>query len=143
MSVITTLYTTLESDERIGALLGQSTIDPTKKAIYDEWADNYTNFPYMVLSFSFTSGDHWGKNITTLNIDIFTEGDTVKAEDIKEACIFAIDRKTVQDPHDGAYIRCYYDTDAIISEPTPNITHWNMVFTLHHWRNEFIRHLES
>lgn len=139
MSVITTIYNALETNERLQALLAQSSIDPTKKAIFDEWADWQTDFPYMVLSFSFGLGDHWGKNESILNIDIFTENDTITAEEIKQTCLFAIDQKTFQDPIDGAYIRCYYNRDGFIVEPDPNISHWNLELSLHHWRNSLIK----
>ena len=143
MSVITTIYNTLQQDEALGLLLANSSIDNTKKAIYDEWADWETNFPYMVLSFSFSEGNHWAKNETILNIDIFTMSNTVLAEEIKELCILAIDRKIFTDQSDGAHIRVYYNRDGFIVEPDDNITHWNLEFSLHHWRNNFIKHLEN
>ena len=143
MSVINTIYNILQQDEALGLLLANSSIDETKKAIYDEWADWETNFPYMVLSFSFVEGSHWGKNNTILNIDIFTMSNTVLAEEIKNLCILAIDRKIFQDQDDGAHIRVYYNRDGFIVEPDDNITHWNLEFSLHHWRNRLIKHLEN
>lgn len=141
MSIIKAVYDHLEQDPTLRGLLAMSSIDPTKKAIFDEWADWQTNFPYMVLSFSFSEGNHWAKNETILNIDIFTESDTVTAEEIKQACIFALDRQTIIDQTDGAQVRFYYNRDGFIVEPTPNISHWNLEFSLHHWRKSFIDHL--
>lgn len=139
MSVITTIYNVLETDGRLRALLADSVINPTKKAIYEEWADETAAFPYMNLSFSFTvSDDHFAKNETSFTIDIFTESDSLRAEDIKNACIMALDHRTFDDPEDGAHIRVYYNRDAIITEQTPKITHWLVEFSLHHWRNTFI-----
>ena len=142
MSVISAVYNHLEQDPKLRTLLADSSIDPSKKEVYDEWADNYTTFPYMVLSFSFGVGESWGKNETILNIDIFTESHTVLAEEIKDACIFAIENQTIIDPIDGAYIRIYYNRDGFIVEPEENISHWNVEFALHHWRNSLIKHLE-
>jgi hypothetical protein len=142
MSVITTVYKVLEADPRLRALLADSTIDPTKKAIYEEWADHEATMPYMNLTYSFAMGDHFAKDESLLNIDIFTESNTVQAEDIKEACIFALDRQTLVDETDGAFIRCYYNRDGIITEPTDGISHWNVEITLIHWRNNFIAHIE-
>jgi hypothetical protein len=143
MSVITAIYDHLSTDDRLNTLLGQSSIDPTRKAIYEEWADHETGFPYMNLTYSFGMGEHWAKDETLLNIDIFTESDSMKAEDIKEACIFSLDRQTIMDESDGAFIRCYYNRDGIITEPADGITHWNIEFTLMHWRQGFIRHLDE
>ena len=143
MSIITAVYEHLEQDATLRTLLAMSSIDNTKKAIFDEWADWQTEFPYMVLSFSFTEGNHWAKNETILNIDVFTESDTVTAEEIKQACIFALDRQTITDTTDGAQVRAYYNRDGFIVEPTPNVSHWNIEFGLYHWRNGFISHLEQ
>ena len=141
MSVNSSIYAHLEADERLRELLAQSSINPSKKAIYEELAESETTFPYMVLSFSFGLGDHYAKNESILNIDIFSYSNSVQAEDIKEACIFALDRQTIVDTTDGAYIRCYYNRDGIIVEPTENVTHWNLEIALHHWRNGLINKL--
>lgn len=144
MSVITTIYNALETDTRLRTLLAMSSIDPTKIAIYDEWADHETNFPYLCMTFSMQLSDAhaFGKQETLLNLDIFTYSNSIMAEDIKEACIFALDRQTKVDETDGAYIRAYYNRDGQITEPTDEITHWNVEFSLHHWRNNFIANLE-
>lgn len=142
MSVITTIHDALQEDDLLKGLLNNSSIDPSKKAIYDEWADNRTEFPYLVMSFSFGVGEHWGKNETTLNLDIFTYSNTVEAEQIKDACVFALERQTFVDQTDGAYIRCYYNRDGYIVEPDEQVSHWNVEFALHHWRNSLIQHLE-
>lgn len=142
MSVITTIYDALETYPRIRELLNNSSIDPSKKAIYDEWADNRTSFPYVVMSFSFGVGEHWGKNETILNLDIFTDTNNILAEEIKDACVFALDQQTFIDSTDGAYVRCYYNRDGYIVEPDEQISHWNVEFALHHWRNSLIQHLE-
>lgn len=142
MSVITTIYDVLEADLELRKRLNNSSIDPTKKAIYDEWADNRTEFPYLVMSFSFGVGDHWGKNETILNLDIFTESNSVLAEEIRDACVFALERQTFIDQTDGAFIRCYYNRDGFIVEPDEQVSHWNVEFALHHWRNSLIQHLE-
>lgn len=142
MSVITTIYDVLETNLKLRGLLAQSSIDPSKKAIYDEWADNRTTFPYIVMSFSFAVGESWGKNETIMNLDIFTESNSVLAEEIRDACVFALEMKAFTDPTDGAYIRCYYNRDGFIVEPDENVTHWNLEFALHHWRNSLIKHLE-
>jgi hypothetical protein len=142
VSIITAIYNHLVNDTRLDSLLTRSSLDPTKPAIYDEWATNETNLPYLCLSFSLGNSEiHFAKQETLLNIDIFTETNSILAEDIKEACIFALDRQTIIDDSDGAFIRCYYNRDGQITEPADGITHWNIEISLHHWRNSFIQHL--
>lgn len=144
MSIITTIYNHLVADDRLNSLMARSSLDPNKPAIYDEWATNETTFPYLCLSFSLGNSDvHFAKQETLLNIDIFTETNSILAEDITEACIFSLDRQTIIDEHDGALIRCYYNRDGQITEPTDGITHWNIELSLYHWRNSFIMHLEN
>ena len=141
MSIINTIYDVLASDERINTLLARSDINPAQPAIYEEWAINTTAFPYMVLSFSTITGDHWAKNETVINCDIFSYSNSIAAEDIKEAVIFALDRRTFTDESDGRFIRCYYNRDGFIVEPMENITHVNLEIAAQHWRNDFIKHL--
>jgi hypothetical protein len=144
MSIINAIYNKLVNDSRINELLARSSLNPLKPAVYEEWAENETNFPYLCLSFSFGNSEtHFAKQETLLNIDIFTESNSILAEDIKEACIFALDRQTIIDDSDGAFIRCYYNRDGMITEPTDGISHWNIEISLYHWRNNFISHLEK
>lgn len=141
MGIISTIYNVLVGDDRINNLLARSDINPAQPAIYEEWAIDTTAFPYMVLSFSTLTSDHWAKNETIINCDIFTYSNSIAAEDIKEAVIFALDRRTFIAPADGRYIRCYYNRDGFIVEPMENITHVNLEIATHHWRNDFIKHL--
>lgn len=144
MSVLTTLYTTLESDPTLRTILADSTINPTKKAIYDHWADNETLMPYIVISFDFGESFHWAKRETLLTVDIFTEGDTVQAETIRNLVILRLDREILTDPDDGAFIRCYLNGDRLLDEPDGDeVSHWNVEFSLHHWRNGFIDHVNE
>jgi hypothetical protein len=139
MSVITTLYNALEADPDLREILADSTINPEKKAIYDHWADNETLMPYIVISFNFGDSYHWAKRETALTVDIFTYGDTVQAEQIKDMVITRLDREILIDETDGAYIRCYLNADRPLDEAeADDITHWNIDFSLHHWRNSFI-----
>lgn len=141
MSIINTIYNVLAEDTRINELLARSDLNPAKPAIYEEWATETTSFPYMVLSFSTITGDHWAKNETIINCDIFTYSNSLEAEDIKEALIFALDRQTFTDEKDGRFIRCYYNRDGFIVEPMENISHVNLEIAAQHWRNDFIAHL--
>jgi hypothetical protein len=141
MSVAGAIYTALQSDSRLKTLLAPHDLDPTKIAVYEEWAERETHFPYVVYSLSYNEGIHFAKQDSVLNLDIFTWSNTVQAEDIKEACIFALDRHTIIDPDDGAQLRIYYSRDGFIVEPADYITHWNLEFNVFHWRNDFINHL--
>jgi hypothetical protein len=143
MSVFNTIYDALQNAPNVTGLLAESEYNPTKPAIYEEWASEYTQFPYMVYTISHSEGDHWAKQDSVLNLDIFTEGDTVTAEKIKNECIKVIDRQIFKDQETGANVRIYYSRDGIITEPTPKITHWNLEFSLRHWRKDFISHLNS
>jgi hypothetical protein len=141
VSVAGAIYTKLATDDRLITLLAKSDIKPDSPAIFEEWAERETSFPYVVYSISYNEGFHFAKQDTVLNLDIFTWSNTVKAEDIKEACIFALDRQIITDPDDGAQLRIYYSRDGFIVEPTDQISHWNLEFTVFHWRNDFINHL--
>ena len=141
MSVSKAIHDILQADSRLQTLLNENELDPTKKAIYEEWAYRETNFPYMVYSLSFAEGNHFAKQDSVLNLDIFTWSNTVQAEDIKEACIFALDRQTITDPTDGAQLRIYYSRDGFIVEPVDYVTHWNLEFSVFHWRDGFIQHI--
>jgi hypothetical protein len=144
MSIITTLYNALETDTELKSILANSTINPEKKAIYDHWADNETLKPYIVIQFDFGESYHWAKRETLLTVDIFTDGDTVQAEHIRNLVILRIDREILIDPEDGAFIRCYLNGDRPIDEAEADeITHWNIDFSLHHWRNSFVQTLEE
>jgi hypothetical protein len=141
MSIITTLYNALEADEDLQSILANSTINPERKAIYDHWADNETLKPYIVIRFDFGESYHWAKRETILTVDIFTDGDTVQAEQIRNLVILKLDREIFIDPDDGAFIRCYLNGDRMLDETEGDeITHWNIEFNLHHWRNSFISH---
>jgi hypothetical protein len=141
MSIAQAISDVLQADSRLKTLLAPHSLDPTKLAIYEEWAERETQFPYMAYSLSYTEGMHYAKQDTVLNLDIFTWTNSIQAEDIKEACIFALDRHTITDPTDGALIRIYYSRDGFIVEPADYITHWNLEFNVYHWRNDFITHL--
>lgn len=141
MSVAQTIYDVLANDSRLQSILAPNSLAPTKLAIYEEWADRETQFPYLVYSLSYNEGDHFAKQDTVLNLDIFTWTNTIQAEDIKEACIFALDRQIIKDPTDGALIRLYYSRDGFIVEPADYITHWNLEFNVYHWRDDFIKNL--
>jgi hypothetical protein len=139
MSVITTLYNALESNTDLQTVLANSTINPEKKAIYDHWADNQTPLPYIVIRFDFGTSSHWAKRETSLIIDIFTDGDTVQAEDIRNMVVNILDRNVLEDETDGTKIRCYLNGDRLLDETEGDeISHWNIEFNLHHWRNSFI-----
>lgn len=141
MSVAQVIHDALVNDSRVTSLIAPHSLDPTKWAVYEEWAERETQFPYIVYSLSYHEGMHFAKQDSILNLDIFTWSNTVQAEDIKEACIFALDRQIIKDPTDGANIRLYYSRDGFIVEPADYITHWNLEFNVFHWRDDFINHL--
>lgn len=144
MSITQAIYDRLQADSTLQELMAPSTINTTKRAIYEEWADPETPMPYLCLSFSLGNSEvHFAKSETLLNIDIFTQIDSITAERIARACIFSLDMQVLTDPDDGAFIRCYYNRDGQITEPTDGIIHWNIEMSLHHWRDSFIEHLNS
>jgi len=141
---MTTLYNVLENDINLNNILANSTINPEKKAIYDHWADSETLLPYIVIRFDFGASSHWAKRETALIIDVFTDGDTIQAEEIRNIIIFKLDRNVFEDQTDGSKIRCYLNGDRLLDETEgEQIAHWNIDFSLHHWRDSFISHINE
>lgn len=141
MTVAQVVYDALTNDPIIQSLLANSSTDPTKKAIYEEWANREANYPYLCYTLSNAESDHFAKAETLLNLDIFTWSDTITADKIAKQCEFIFARQELTDPEDGAVIRCYYNRDGFVTEPTDQVIHHNSEFSLYYWKKDFMAHL--
>jgi hypothetical protein len=140
-SIQTEIYKHLIESQPLIDLLGKSTVNPLLPAIYDEWAPENTPMPYINLTYSYNEGFHFAKVEATLNVDIFTIKDTVLAEEIRNQCLIALDRKKIIAENDSM-IRIHYRSDGQLFEPEQDVSHWNIEFGVIYWRREFIRNLE-
>lgn len=142
MSILTTVYRVLREDATLNGLLARHKLTKTAPAIYEQWAAEGTEKPYINLTFRFDISDHWAKRDCTVNIDIFTAGDTMQAELIRNNVIKILDRQTLLDPDDGD-VRCYLNNDTLLDEDTPEIAHWNIEMSALFWRSNFVGYLND
>lgn len=140
--VIEILNKVLINDDDLKELLAEAAWGGGDPAIYDTWAEQDVEFPYVIITYNFPVGNHWAKKSGIFNVDIFTKGNSsVEAEKIKERIAELWDRKQFSSDESGPGIRPYLDVDGIIPEDTPEIVHWNMQFNIVFWRKAFIGHL--
>lgn len=137
MSVITTIYNALAENPVLNNSLARHKLTKTKPAIYEQWAAEGTEKPYICLNFFFGDSFHWGRSEAAINIDIFTDGDTIRAEAIRNQVIRILDKRTLPDAEESE-IRCFLTNDSIIPEDNPQICHWNIEIQAIFWRNSFI-----
>jgi hypothetical protein len=146
MSVRTAIYTKLATDPELNSMLGRSTVEgmENEPAIYETWTAAGATFPYINLSFQFGEGAaHWVKRQGTLNIDIFTgNADSVENEAIAERIAELLDHTATESEKDG-HVRTFYLDETELTEDTPAVIHWNLVYRVDHWRASFIDHLNS
>ena len=142
-SIQTSIYGRLAEYLPLTVLLGNSTIDDLKPAIYEEWAPPETPMPYINLRYRFSEDNvHWAKRAANLYVDIFTEKDSVLTEKIRNEVLNCLDRiKLYAD--NNVQIRIYSMRDGSAYEPDQNIVHWSMEFICFYWRKEFISHLNA
>jgi hypothetical protein len=141
-SIQTAIYDHLMNYQPLTDLLGKSTINPLLPAIYDDWAPENTPMPYVNLTYSYNVSFHFAKIEATLNVDIFTEKDTVLAEEIRNNCLLILDRANLILENDSL-VRIHYRADGQIFEPIQNITHWNLEFLVVYWRKEYIKDMPN
>lgn len=142
MSVLNTVYNALEADEYLNTMLAANKLRGSAPAIYETWAAENTELPYVCLSYVFTTSDHWAKRSIAVSIDVFTASDSLQAENIKDRIIEILDRSVLQDNEDRE-VRCYLDNDNILEEDDPQICHWHLEFEAIVWRNGFIEYLTT
>lgn len=133
MSVITTFFNILSSDKSIRGLLAAHNIAPNYPAIYDRWAIEDIPMPYMVLSYSFQTGDVPTKNDGSLLIDIFTAGNSsIVAESIRDRLIEILEYNTFFSEGEGT-VRTHYLRDGNVPEPEDDVVHWMIEFRVIFW----------
>lgn len=115
----------------------------TGPAIYETWAAEGTEMPYINLTYFFQAGEGVIKREGTLDVDIFYSGyDSTAIERIQRRVIELLDLRELDDPDDGP-IRIYLGEENDIPEDTEGVMHWNITFSLVSWRRSFISHLEN
>ena len=139
MSIRTSIYKHLASDPLLLDMLADKPAEiGTGPGIYETWAAPGARFPYVNLTYSWTAGDHQVKRNGILNVDIFSEGyDTTHIEAIETRIIDLLDFHYFNDSDVGP-VRIYLDNQTDIPEDEENILHWNITFTVIHWRKSFI-----
>lgn len=144
MSYRTAIYQQLASDSVLTAMLAEKPreigIGP---AIYETWAPQNAEMPYINLSFSFSPGQDLAKRTGMLLVDIFTDGyDTRTTEAIQRRIIELLDIQIINDAEDGP-IRLYLANENEIPEPEESISHWNVSFTVIYFRKSFLAQFEN
>jgi len=125
----------------INGLSGLAVTSWGTMAVYQSWAERESVFPYIVLTWTFREGIHWGRRDGTLIIDIFTKGNSIiEAEGIRNDIVELLDRQ-IFDTDEGGRVRCYFDNDGIIPDENPEVCHLSMDFTVRFWRKWFIEKL--
>lgn len=146
MTVRDAIYRKLAEDPQLNILLARSTIPGAEgsPAIYEHWAGENTDFPYINITWTFGNSErHWIKRQGLVTFDIFTgNGDSTETETIQRRIIELLDHRQTTDPTDG-YIETYLDSESDIPEETTDVVHWNLDFRVDHWRQGFIENLEK
>lgn len=136
--VITAINLALINDSELGNLVGKNSFGDV--AIYDNWAEEEREFPYVVLSWAFDESYHWGRRKGLLEVDIFTRGSSsVEAENIRDRIVEILDRQKFESEQSGK-ISCYLADENIIPD-IPDVTHWKVRFDIYFWRKGFINKL--
>jgi hypothetical protein len=144
MSLLNTVYERLAGNVKLGGLLAKHNLSMNKPAIYEQWAAPDTAKPYICMTYFFGDSYHWARSETAINIDVFTAGDTVTAEAIRNQVIKLLDQATLKG-QDGeeSDVRCFLSNDSIIIEDNPKICHWNIEIMALFWRNELIDYING
>lgn len=133
MSVITTFFDYLSSDQTLKSLLASHTLASDYPAIYDRWAIEDIPMPYMILNWGFASGDEPTKNDSSIVIDIFTAGNsTIMAENIRDRLQELLAYNTFFSEGEGT-VRTHYLRDGNVPEPEDDVVHWMIEFRVIYW----------
>jgi len=141
MSIEQAIYDVLSNDTELSGLLARSSFNTLKPAIYEAWASDETEMPYINLTYTTVEADHWGKRDTTLLVDIFTNSDSTVTEAIKNRVITILDRQklTLEGDH---IARIHSDNETQILEDTSLVLHWEIEFSILYWRKNWIEATE-
>lgn len=141
-TVAAMVYEALLLDPALDSLLARSVLPPgTAPAIYDRWAAPGTPLPYIVLSWSYSPGDHWAKRVAALTVDVFAQGPSAgRAGAIRDRIVVLLDRRLLTATEAGP-VRCYVDNDGIAPEDDPQVVHWVVQFSVVFWRCQFVAQL--
>jgi hypothetical protein len=134
MNVQKILFQTLGDCADVTAELAASEINPAAPAIYDNWAQEWSEYPFIVCGFS-TEYSQPYKSITRLELDLYTERDQQRANMIMQRVIGCLNNKKLFD-ETGAYYRFYYEGDGEVLTVDETITNWNAAFTLVCWETK-------
>lgn len=143
MSLPTLIYNALAGNGNLDALLARHKLAKEKPAIYEQWAAADTDKPYICLLYSFGDSYHWARTEASVTIDIFTQGDTLKAEAIRNQVIRTLDKQKISGDGEESDVRLFLQSDSIIVEDDPQICHWNIEIGAVFWRNDFVDYLNS
>jgi hypothetical protein len=138
MSVITSIYDLLSSDQDLKSLLASHSLAPDYPAIYDRWATEDIPMPYIVLSYGFQAGDSTSKIDGSFIMDIFTAGNsTIVAETIRDRLRELLDYNIFFSEGEGI-VRTHYLRDGNVPEPEDDVVHWMMEFRVIYWDSSLI-----
>lgn len=133
MSVITTMFNILSSDQDLRSLLGRHSLAPDYAAIYDRWVIEDAPMPYIVLSWGFQVGDTPTKMDSSIVMDIFTNGSsTIMAETIRDRLRALLDENVFFSEGEGT-VRTHYLRDGNVQEPEDDVVHWMIEFRVIYW----------
>jgi hypothetical protein len=142
MSVQQVIYDRLVNWQGLTDLLTNSIINSARPAVYDFWAPEDTEMPYvnMTLDLPGDNVDLYKVN-GSLSIDIFvTDRDTLKAEEIlREVRKALLSGDYSKSPRDGT-IRIYPAPggSGFVPEDKPEIVHYSASFDVIYWDAELI-----
>ena len=141
MTLIETVYTYLAADTALQSYLAKDPLTDAA-AIYETWANEATEMPYIVQTHQQRRGNHFAKIDGVLLFDIFTNKNTIQAETIRDRLLELLDQRSIEgEPGDNA--RFYYLRDQDIGDPVPDVVHWQLVFDVIHWRQNWIEYSET
>lgn len=144
MSIRTSVYTLLANDPILNDLLPSKPADlGDGPSIYEYPVHPDAPYPYIVLTFGTSRGDHPVKRIGRVGIDVMNEGgSTLDQETIFKRIIELLDLRRFYDPDDGP-ITLYLENEGEFITDSEAFLHWNMTFTYNSWRKSFIESLNN
>ena len=142
MSIITTIYEAIIADPEMQLLLAKDPIT-NAAAIYETWAHESAQMPYIVQSHERRQGNHFAKTDALAIFDIFTDQGTINAEVIRNELLKIFDQNSIESENEEA-ARFYYNRDQeITGDPENEVTHWQIVFDVQYWRKAWLIYNED
>lgn len=137
MSIRAAIYNKVINDDDLTLLLASDPIT-NAPAIYETWAHESAQMPYIVQTHEHRQGNHFAKVDALAIFDIFTDEGTINAEVIRNELLKVFDQESIEVENEGA-ARFYYNRDQeITGEPEAEIVHWQIVFDVQYWRKNWI-----